>query len=104
MRTPAGTDCEHYYEDFNRGRELQECRLIRAGPASLAWSPDTCGICPVPAILRANGSPDLRLEANVGKRLGIWRQVRVTAYCLRHAAVVKDPYRGCPDCAADRPG
>ncbi len=103
MRTPAGEICRFYYEDFHRGRELQECRLIRPGSRSLAWTPETCRLCPVPAILRANGSPDLRLEAVIDKRFGLWRRVRVKAYCLRHAVEVEDPYRGCPACNENEP-
>src|SRR5688572_8219728 len=30
MRTPAGKECDFYYEDFHRGRELQECRIQKA--------------------------------------------------------------------------
>jgi hypothetical protein len=101
MRTPAGTECRYYYEDFNRGRAVQECRLIAQNRRSLPWTPDTCAKCPVPAILRANGSPDLRLELTVSKRLGLWRHLEVSAYCLRHLADVPDPMRGCPACAAE---
>ncbi len=93
--------CRFYYEDFHRGRQVQECRLIRPGHRTLPWWPDACRICAVPAILRANGSPDLRLEAVIDKRFGIWRRVRVSAYCLRHAIELDDPYRGCPACNDD---
>jgi len=101
MRTPAGSECRFYYQDFHRGRQTQECRLIQAGPRSLPWTPDLCAKCAVPEILRANGSPDLRLEAVVGKRFGLLRTVRVSAYCLRHLVAVVEPYRGCPACAAE---
>lgn len=103
MRTPAGQECRYYYEDFHRGRQVQECRLIRPGASSLAWSPVDCRHCPVPGILRANGSPDLRLDATVYRRFGFWRRIRVNAYCLRHAIEVQDPHRGCPACLADAP-
>ncbi len=102
MRTPAGTECPHYYEDFNRGRQTQECRLVQRNRASLPWRPADCERCPVPEILRTNRSSDLRLELTIEKRFGFFRRNRVEAYCLAHVRGVSDPIRGCPDCAADR--
>ena len=101
MRTPAGTECRHYYEDFHRGRQTQECRLILQNRHSLPWKPDLCAKCPVPTILRANGSPDLRLEATVRKRFGLFRALTVEVYCLKHVCDVPDPIRGCPQCATE---
>jgi hypothetical protein len=101
MRTPAGVECRYYYEDFNRGRETQECRLIKANRQSLAWSPDLCAKCPVPEVLRANGSPDLRLTLAVGKRFGLLRSLRLVATCAKHAVEIPDPIRGCPRCAQE---
>jgi hypothetical protein len=103
MRTPAGAECRYYYEDFHRGRQTQECRLVKASRGSLPWTPDLCGKCPVPAILRANGSPDLRLEGSVRKRFGLLRRIEVDAYCLRHMREVAEPIQGCPECAAEVP-
>jgi hypothetical protein len=100
MRTPAGKECPHYYEDFHRGRQTQECRLVARNPRSLPWTPDACGKCEVPAILRANGSKDLRLEVTIRKRFGLRRIVEVSAYCRRHDEPVTDPYRGCEACSA----
>ena len=99
MKTPAGAECKHYYEDFNRGRQTQECRLIQRNRESAAWTPDLCARCKVPEILRANGSPNLRLEASVVRRFGLFRRVKVTASCMRCMAPVKDPIRGCQTCA-----
>ena len=104
MRTPAGTECPYYYEDFNRGRAIQECRLIARNRHSLPWTPDLCAKCKVPAVLRANGSPDLRLELAVRRRLGLFRTLQLTAYCRRHDHPIDDPFRGCPDCAAEAAG
>lgn len=101
MRTPAGTHCKHYYEDFNRGREQQECRLILANRASLPWTPDLCAGCKVPGILQANASPQLRLRLAVRKRLGIWRVLRLEASCLAHGIPLPDPAAGCPECAKE---
>lgn len=105
MRTPAGKDCPHYYEDFNRGRRLRECRLIQANPVSMRWVPGDCGRCPVPDILNANASPDLELRLTVRPRLlGFGRKLEVTASCLKHRSLVADPFVGCPQCNAERPG
>lgn len=105
MRTPAGRDCKHYYEDFHRGRNLQECRLIKANPNSKAWQPSDCAKCPVPDILYANASPDLELTLAVHTRfMNFGRYMVVSASCLRHRIPVDDPHIGCPQCAASREG
>jgi hypothetical protein len=105
MRTPVGKECRHYYEDFHRGRDVQECRLIQANPASLRWRPSHCKQCPVPDILNANSSPDLQLQLTVKPRmLGLGRQMEVTASCLKHHVPIEDPFVGCPRCNAERPG
>jgi hypothetical protein len=101
MRTPAGTECRYYYQDYFRGRETQECRLVKGNPRSPTWEPELCEKCPVPEILRANGSPHMRLELVERKRLGLFKTVVVEAYCLKHACPIDDPIRGCPACAAE---
>jgi hypothetical protein len=96
MRTPAGKECRHYYEDFHRGRNAQECRLIQGNPDSLRWRPSDCNQCPVPDILNANASPDMELKLTVDKRLmGLGRKLTVEAYCTRHQRKIEDPYVGC---------
>jgi hypothetical protein len=105
MRTPAGKECRYYYEDFFRGREVQECRLIQENPESMRWHPSDCARCPVPAILGANSSPDLALKLTVRpKLLGLGRKLDVTASCLKHHIDIEDPFVGCPKCNAERPG
>lgn len=101
MRTPAGTECRHYYEDFNRGRQTQECRLIKANTRSLPWTPPLCAKCRVPDVLRANGSPHLRLELTVRKRFGLFTALELTGYCGRHAQAVADLLPGCAACRAE---
>jgi len=105
MRTPAGKDCRHYFQDFHRGKHVQECRLIKDNPNSRAWKPADCTTCPVPSILLANASPTLALKLTVSaKLLGVGRQLKVTAECTRHHLVVDDPFVGCPACNSERPG
>lgn len=104
MRTPAGKECDFYYEDFHRGRELQECRIQKA-LQSLPWHPKDCAKCPVPEILRANSSRFLRLELNIQTRmLGMGRKIEVRAWCDKHNVTLENPYTGCPQCNAERPG
>lgn len=102
MRTPAGKECRHYYEDYNRGRDLQECRLIKTNPDSMYWRPADCSRCSVPDILNANASPDLELKATVKPRLlGMGRRVDVEAFCRGEPIPLEEAYTGC---AEDRPG
>lgn len=105
MKTPAGKDCPEYYEDFNRGRNIQECRLARRNARSAAWLPGDCRRCSVPEILRANASENMRLRLTIRPGiLGIGRSVTIEAFCEKHNQPIPDPYVGCPDCNAERPG
>jgi hypothetical protein len=101
MRTPAGTECALYYEDFHRGREIRECRARRA-EGSERWTPAACSSCPVPGILKANSDPALQLTFRSGRKglLGFLGKGRTTveAWCTRHGIPVEDPYAGCPEC------
>ena len=99
MRTPAGTECPYYYEDFARGRSTQECRLVARNPRSDPWQPRLCAKCEVPAILRANACTHMVLQARVVRRwLGLVRRVEVYAVCAQHQVEVQDPYVGCGHC------
>ena len=102
MRTPAGTECRFYYEDFMRGRATQECRLIAANPDSRAWHPNLCKTCPRPEILRANGCTNMTLEAWVGRRWLVLPQVRVRAFCTLSEQEVVEPMVGCGSCQDER--
>lgn len=105
MRTPAGKECRYYHADFHRGRNLQTCRLASDNPESLRWRPVDCSSCPVPDILQANASRHLELKLTIKPRLlGLGRKVEVDAYCQRHRQPIADPYIGCTQCNAERPG
>ena len=105
MITPAGDECRFYYQDFYRGNSEQECRLIQSNPHSPEWKPKDCFNCPVPAILRANSSPDLVLEGTIKKGiLGMNRHVEVRAFCSKHLVDVERPEVGCHHCALEKPG
>ena len=100
MKTPAGKECKYYFGDFHRGRSAQACRLIEANRESPPWNPSLCQTCPVPDILRANGSSTLKLDGKVVKKFfGFKQQVEVEGWCSECFSVVPDPKRGCPNCA-----
>ena len=52
MRTPAGKDCTFFFGDYHRGRNEEECRLLKSN--DLEWTPDLCSNCPLPEIQLAN--------------------------------------------------
>lgn len=101
--TPAGSECRYYYEDYFRGRERQECRLLDQNPRSEKWQPALCKGCPVPGILRANACPHMVLEGRVAKRfLGLGRYVAVSAVCSEHLVEVQEAHVGCGHCHEER--
>lgn len=98
MDTPAGKDCKHYYEDFHRGREIQECRLIKLNAYSERWHPNDCSKCSVPDILLANADPDMDLTLTVKKGfLGFGRKLEVDAKNRLDGSVIEDPFVGRTD-------
>jgi len=100
MRTPAGTECPWFYGDYFRGKNVEECRLLRL--AGLRWSRDLCEACPVPAISRANACEHMRLRPSIRRPVtaGLRRRVSVTAYCTRTGRDVQEPHVGCGECHA----
>ena len=103
MKTPAGQECKYYYEDYHRGRNVQECRLIGSASGARRWHPSDCESCPVPAILWDNASTFLELRAEIRPGiLGIGRHVAVEAWCSKHDIAVPDPHVGCPACYKER--
>lgn len=103
MKTPAGRECPYYYADFHRGRNKQECRLLKNAPGP-QWKPSDCFKCPVPDIVWANASSNLQLSGRIVPGfLGMGRHVEVQAWCTKHDVAIADPYVGCDLCAADRP-
>lgn len=95
MINPAGKECKHYYEDFHRGRNIQECRLAKQNPDSERWHPNDCNRCPVPDILLANADPDMELTLTIKKGfLGLGRRNEVEAHSRMHGTKIEDPYVG----------
>jgi hypothetical protein len=105
MKTPAGKECPQYYADFNRGRNIEECRLAKRNPDSAPWHPRDCTKCPVPDIVLANASTHMRLKLTIKAGfLGIGRHNVVEAFCEKHNLAIEDPFVGCAQCNAERPG
>lgn len=101
MRTPAGAECALYYEDFARGKNVQECRAAREA-GSATWRPEDCAGCPVPVVLAANGSPWLTVAIRIpNKRFRTRRRVTATFTCSLHGGPLADPNTGCSTCNAD---
>ena len=95
MRTPAGFECPHFYGDYHRGRDREECRLLPDN-----WSAELCKTCPVPGILRANACKDMHLKATVTRTVFnlFQRRVEISAYCEKTRRNVNQPEIGCGEC------
>ena len=100
MKTPAGRECPHFYGDYYRGRNVEECRLLEA--QGQAWTPDLCRSCPVPNITRANSCQNMKLKVKVGRPItaAFQRRVQVSAFCEKTKRDVSEPEIGCGECHA----
>ena len=98
MKTPAGRECPHFFGDYYRGRNVEECRLLQLN--GQAWSPDLCKTCPVPDIARANSCQHMKLKAVVVRPITaiFQRRVQVSAYCEKTHRDVSEPQIGCGEC------
>lgn len=95
MKTPAGQECKYYYQDFHRGRNVQECRLVKGNLDSERWRTSDCEKCPVPNILLANADPDMVLSLTIKRGfLGFGRTLVVTAKSRTDGTIIDDPYVG----------
>ncbi|MBE7436013.1 MAG: hypothetical protein HS100_19000 [Anaerolineales bacterium] len=100
MKTPSGQECPHFYGDYFRGRNVEECRLLMA--QGQTWTRDLCGTCPVPAIARANSCQHMKLNATVSRPLValFQRRVQIQAFCEKSKQNVPEPQVGCGECHA----
>ncbi len=98
MRTPAGKECSWFYGDYHRGRNVEECRLLKA--AGERWSRDLCVHCPVPAITLANACNHMRLHLKIQRPIAalFQRRVQVSAFCDKVKREVLEPHIGCGEC------
>lgn len=99
MKTPDGKECKYYYEDYYRGREKQECRLLNSIIPPLNWQPRLCATCPIPDILRDNACTYMVLRPTLIRKFPFIKQsISVSAYCMKTEQVVKEPRIGCGEC------
>jgi hypothetical protein len=100
MKTPAGRECPHFYGDYYRGRNVEECRLLKLSGQD--WSRDLCKTCPVPDIARANSCQYMQLKLTVVRPFtaAFQRRVQVTAFCDKSNSNVAEPQIGCKECHA----
>jgi len=99
MKTPAGVECRYFYGDYHRGRNIEECRLLKESHPPQTWQPKLCFTCPVPGILRANACEYLQLNAEVFRPFFILApRVKVSAYCSKSKQLVDEPHIGCGQC------
>lgn len=98
MRTPAGNECSYFYGDYYRGRNLEECRLLKE--FDQRWSADLCNTCPVPGIQIANACEHMKLHGEVVRPLGalFQRRVQISAFCEKTERYVHEPHVGCGEC------
>jgi hypothetical protein len=98
MKTPAGRECPHFYGNYYRGRNVEECRLLELHGQT--WTRDLCKFCPVPDIARANSCQHMKLRISVARPLmaGFQRRVQVSAFCEKTKREVAEPQVGCGEC------
>ncbi len=98
MKTPAGKECVHFYGDYYRGRNVEECRLLKIQGEQ--WSRDLCTTCPVPEIARANSCQNMKLNVKIARPITaiFQRRVQVQAFCEKTKRNVAEPQIGCGEC------
>ncbi len=97
MQTPAGKECQFFYGDYFRGKNLEECRLLK--DAGLDWRPDMCVKCPIPDILLANSCEHMEFRPKLFRPyLILSHQIEVNTYCNKCACDVDEPRIGCGQC------
>jgi hypothetical protein len=98
MHTPAGIECKYFYGDYYRGRNHEECKLLKN--ASQKWEPSLCKTCPVPSITRANACEFMTLTAKITRpALALFKpRVQISAFCEKTERNVVEPHIGCGEC------
>ncbi|MFO7943212.1 MAG: hypothetical protein R6U51_02780 [Anaerolineales bacterium] len=99
MKTPAGQECRYFYGDYHRGRNHEECRLLKSANPPQEWNPQLCFTCPVPGILQANACEHMKLKPTVHRPLFILKpRVKIEAYCKKTNRIIEEPHVGCGEC------
>lgn len=99
MRTPAGKECSFFYGDYYRGRNNEECRLLKNASPSLEWKPNLCSDCPVPDIQMANACEFMQLNPKLVRSFPFTKQqVQVKTICMNTNRRGFDSHIGCGEC------
>jgi len=99
MKNPAGVECHYFFGDYFRGRNREECRLLKSANPPINWDPKFCDNCPVPPIRRANSCEDMQLKPALKRPLPLMpKRVQITAYCRKTHQDVAEPHIGCGEC------
>jgi hypothetical protein len=97
MLTPAGKECRYFYGDYHRGREYEECRLLKK--TTFKWHPYLCEKCPVPDIVQANACEYMQFHPRLTRQFLLMRpQIKINATCSKCDCEVKEPKVGCGEC------
>jgi hypothetical protein len=97
MLTPAGKKCPYFYGDYYRGKNHEECRLLK--DHNIQWHPRLCNTCPMPEIYLANNCEHMQFTPEL-KNTFLWfgQNVKLTAFCTKSARTIKEPKIGCGEC------
>jgi len=99
MKNPTGIECSHFFGDYFRGKNREECRLLKSATPPLPWQHSTCENCPVPGILRANSCEHMQLEPALNRPFPFFPlRVEVSATCRKTHQSVQEPHIGCGEC------
>ncbi len=100
MAASKPVNCRYFYGDYHRGKDYEECRLIKRNPESRPWRRALCDSCPVPDLLHNTTCREIALEATVTRRWGLLERVEVYAVCAKHLIELDDPNH-CAKCEAE---
>jgi hypothetical protein len=99
MRTPAGKECRYFYGDYYRGRNNEECLLLKSTNPPLPWKAELCSSCPVPEILMANACTNMEFSARLDRPFPFTKQkVGIIPVCRKTGKTGFDPHVGCGNC------
>ncbi|GJQ51840.1 MAG: hypothetical protein HKUEN02_06870 [Anaerolineaceae bacterium] len=100
MKNPYSVECPYFYGDYFRGKNVEECRLLKT--SGERWTRDLCKTCPVPEISRANACVHMRLRGKVARPFSaaFMRRMQIYAYCDKVKKPVAEPRVGCGECHA----
>ena len=97
MQTPAGKECSYFYGDYHRGKNIEECRLLK--DQDIEWEAYLCNKCPVPDIFQANACENMKFTVELRSPFVLMKpRVEVSTYCVKCECNVEQPKIGCGQC------